>query len=410
MQPDGFDSQSLSRQIDQLADQCVKCGLCLPHCPTYQADLTENESPRGRIALLQALANGQLEAAPKLRAHIDHCLLCRRCERVCPSGVEYGRLFDLGQQLLEQDRRPARAARLGLALVTRPGWLRALARLVVLSQRSGLMALGRRLGLGRGPALLRRGLTLPRLPWPRSLAPDYPAMTQRRGRVALFTGCVSAAADSRTLRDTIAVLRYFGFDVSVPAAQQCCGALHAHSGQHAQAEQLAALNRRAFDGEFDAIIVTASGCASQLLETDLPVPVRDAVSFIASQAWPDSLQVRSGDETVAVHEPCSAQNVLRSSGDIYPLLAHIPGLRVLPLTDNATCCGAAGSYLLRYPDFADQLRARKLASIETQRPDRIVTTNIGCALHLQSGLVEQHNFIPVIHPLTLLREYIEAPA
>ncbi|MDZ7803815.1 (Fe-S)-binding protein [Thiohalophilus sp.] len=410
MQPDGSEPLPLSRQIDQLADQCVKCGLCLPHCPTYQADLTENESPRGRIALLQALANGQLEAAPKLRAHIDHCLLCRRCERVCPSGVAYGRLFDLGQQLLAQDRRPARAARLGLALLTRPVGLRALVRLIVLGQRSGLAALGRGLGLGRHSTLLRRGLTLPRLPWPRSLAPHYPAMTPRRGRVALFTGCVSAAADSRTLGDTIAVLRYFGFDVTVPATQQCCGALHAHSGQHAQAEQLAARNRRAFAGEFDAIIVTASGCASQLLETDLPVPVRDAVSFIANQSWPDSLPVRAGDETVAVHEPCSAQNVLRAANDIYPLLEHIPGLRILPLGDNATCCGAAGSYLLRYPAFADQLRARKLAHVEEQHPDRLVTTNIGCALHLQSGLVEQHNLIPVIHPLTLLREYIEAPA
>lgn len=409
MQPDGFESLPLSRQIDQLADQCVKCGLCLPHCPTYQAELTENESPRGRIALLQALANGQLEPAPKLRAHIDHCLLCRRCERVCPSGVEYGRLFDLGKQLLEQDRRPARATRLGLALVTRPAWLRALVRLIVLSQRSGLMALGRRLGLGRGPVMLRRGLTLPRLPWPHRLASDYPATTRRRGRVALFTGCVSAAVDQPTLSDTIAVLRYFGFDVTVPAAQQCCGALHAHSGQHAQAEQLAALNRGIFAGDFDAIIVTASGCASQLLEAALPVPVRDAVSFIAAQPWPDALPVRTSDETVAVHEPCSAQNVLRTSGDIYPLLAHIPGLRVMPLGDNATCCGAAGSYLLRYPAFADQLRARKLAHVETQRPDRIVTINIGCALHLQSGLVEQHNLIPVIHPLTLLREYLEAP-
>ncbi|MFO8024349.1 (Fe-S)-binding protein [Thiohalophilus sp.] len=409
MQPDDFDSPSLSRQIDQLADQCVKCGLCLPHCPTYQAELTENESPRGRIALLQALANGQLEAAPRLRAHIDHCLLCRRCERVCPSGVEYGRLFDLGQQLLEQNRRPARAVRLGLALVTRPAWLRTLARLIVLSQRSGLAELGRRLGPGRGPVLLRRGLSLPRLPWPRSLASHYPATSQKRGRVALFTGCVSAAVDSRTLSDTIAVLRYFGFEVSVPAAQQCCGALHAHGGQHAQAEQLATLNRGAFAGDFEAIIVTASGCASQLLEAALPVPVRDAVSFIAEQPWPDSLRIRAGDETVAVHEPCSAQNVLRSSGDIYPLLAHIPGLQVMPLGDNTTCCGAAGSYLLRYPAFADQLRANKLASIKDQPPDRIVTTNIGCALHLQSGLVEQHNFIPVIHPLTLLREYIEAP-
>ena len=408
MQPDGFESLPLARQINQLADQCVKCGLCLPHCPTYQAELTENESPRGRIALLQAVANGQLAPGPKLREHIDHCLLCRRCERVCPSGVEYGRLFDLGQQLLEQDRRPGRAARLGLALVTRPTWLRRLARFIVLTQLSGLTGLARRLGLGRLSTWLRRGLSLPPLPWPRPFAPRYPAYGAQRGQVALFTGCISAAADSGTLHDTLEVLRHFGYAVVIPATQQCCGALHAHSGQHDTAEQLAAQNRGAFAAGFDAVIVTASGCAAQLLESQLPAPVTDAVSFIARQPWPDRLQLHGGDEVVAVHEPCSALNVLRSSDDSYRLLRRIPGLTVVPLADNATCCGAAGSYLLRYPVLADQLRRRKLDAIQQQQPDRIVTTNIGCALHLQSGFIEQHDTRPVIHPLTLLREYLEA--
>lgn len=407
MQPDGFDPLPLARQINQLADQCVKCGLCLPHCPTYQTDLTENESPRGRIALLQAVASGQLEAGPKLREHIDHCLLCRRCERVCPSVVEYGRLFDLGQQLLEQDRRPGRAARLGLALVIRPRWLRSLARLMGLARRSGLTGLARGLGLGRLSPWLRRGLNLPPLASPARLRPHYPAHGPRRGRVALFTGCIGQVADTQTLLDTVAILRGFGFEVTVPEAQQCCGALHAHSGQHAGAEQLAAQNRRAFADDCEAIIVTATGCASQLLESGLPVPVRDAVSFIAEQAWPDTLKLRGGDETIAVHEPCSALNVLRNSDDSYRLLRRIPGLTVVPLADNATCCGAAGSYLLRYPARADQLRSKKLHAIRQQQPDRIVTTNIGCALHLQSGLIEQHEPRPVIHPLSLLRDYLE---
>lgn len=410
MQPDGFESLPLSRQINQLAEQCVKCGLCQPHCPTYQASLTENESPRGRIALLQALANGQLDAGPKLREHIDHCLLCRRCERVCPSGVQYGKLFDLGQQLLAQDRRPSRAARLGLALATHPTWLRGLARLIGLAQRGGVMWLGRRLGLARLSPLLRRGLNLPRLAAPARLAAHYPAHGPRRGKVALFTGCIGQAADTQTLIDTLAILRYLGFDVTVPEAQQCCGALHAHSGQHAAAEQLAVQNRSAFADDCDAIIVTASGCASQLLESALPVPVCDAVSFIADQPWPDALRLRHSNEVVAVHEPCSAQNVLRNSGDSLALLERIPGLKAVALADNTTCCGAAGSYLLRYPEFADKLRQRKLDSLYQQRPDRLVTTNIGCALHLQSGLIEQHHSLPVIHPLTLLREYLEANA
>jgi glycolate oxidase iron-sulfur subunit len=399
-------SLSISDQINQLAEQCVKCGLCLPHCPTYQATLTENESPRGRIALLQALANQQLAPGPKLLEHIDHCLLCRSCERVCPSGVDYGELFDLGQQLIQQQHRPGPATRLGLAMVQRPALLRFAGRLMVLLQHSGLLQVARSLGIGRVSTLLRRGLTLPRLDMPVRFHSHYPAYANRRGKVALFTGCITSATDSRTLSDTIEVLRRFGYDVTVPPDQQCCGALHAHSGEQDTALSLAARNQAAFAGNYDAVIVTASGCAARLLETEPDTPVMDAVSFLARQPWPDELKLRSSKETVAVHEPCSSRNVLRNSDDCYRLLEQIPGLRVIPLQGNQTCCGAAGSYLLRYPGFADQLRAAKLDSIEQQQPDRVVTTNIGCALHLRSGLIERHN--NVIHPLVLFREYLHS--
>jgi glycolate oxidase iron-sulfur subunit len=406
MQPQLADSLPLSRQINQLADQCVKCGLCLPHCPTYQSALTENESPRGRIALLQALANGQLAPAPKLREHLDHCLLCRRCERVCPSGVEYGRLFELGEQLLETERRNGPATRLGLALVSHPAWLRALGLLVMLGQRTGLWWLGRRLGFDRISPLWRRGLNLPTLSLPLSPGRQYPATTTQRGHVALFTGCISSTTDGNTLRDTIAVLQHLGYAVSLPDTQGCCGALHTHGGQHEAAWALAEQNRAAFDNNYDAIIVTASGCATQLLNTSMPCPVYDAVSFI-NDNWPESVSLRKSCEVIAVHEPCSAQNVLRNSQDSYRLLQRIPGLTTLPLADNTNCCGAAGSYLLRYPDMADQLRAPKLESIARKKPDRVVTTNVGCALHLQSGLMERNIKLSVIHPLTLVREYLE---
>lgn len=401
------DSLSTSQQINQLAEQCVKCGLCLPHCPTYQATLSENESPRGRIALLQAVANHQLEVDSKLWQHLDHCLLCRSCERVCPSGVRYGELYDLGQQMIRQGKRPGLAARLGLALVLRPLLLRYATRLVVLLQRSGLMQMAKWLGIGRLSALLQRGLGLPRLAPVIPLQTHYSAHGESRGKVALFTGCIAAVADSRTLSDIIEVLRRFGYNVHIPTEQRCCGALHAHSGQPDTVDKLAEQNRRAFDADYDAVIVTAAGCTVQLREAGLKAPVMDAVSFVAQQTWPAHLTLKPGNETVAVHEPCSSRNVLRSSEDSYRLLQRIPGLTVVPLDGNQTCCGAAGSYLLRYPAFADQLRAAKLDSIERQQPDRIVTTNIGCALHLQSGLIEQHNKKPILHPLTLLKEYLK---
>ena len=419
------------------ADHCVKCGLCLPHCPTYTLTLDENESPRGRIALLQGLASGALETDERLAGHLDHCLACRACESVCPSGVQYGRILDDGRALLAE-RRPLRGTArrlhdLALGLVTHRRRRRALARLLRLYQRSGLRRAVRATGLLRlldlGAGGRRPGhrpsdweAQLPPVPAPPRWQARYPAQGERRATVALFTGCVGEALDGPTLNAAVRVLTRLGYEVLVPPAQTCCGALHQHGGDPHTARRLARDNLAAFaDEQITAVVSCASGCGAQLAEYGaldwddaaerdraeaLAGRVVDIGAFLADRDWPVTpapLAARA-----LVHEPCTLRNVLHAEAAAYRLLARIPGLDVEPLAGNALCCGAAGSYMLTEPEMARALRAPKLDAVEAGGPDLLVTSNIGCALHLAAGLRERGRPAPeVVHPIVLLDRQLQ---
>lgn len=410
---------SLANDILRDADRCVKCGLCAPHCPTYGKTQDENDSPRGRVALMQGLASGQLPPEGKLIMHLDRCLACRACEHVCPSGVAYGRLLDETRALLAERRPPPRRVRLALdGLVTQRKRLRAVGTLLRIYQRSGLQRLARASRLLRVLGLETAEAQLPRLPPSTRWQPYYAPAGATRGRVALFLGCVAELADSPTLLAAIRVLNRLGYGVLVPAAQGCCGALHQHSGAAAQARALAAANVRAFaDLDVNAIVYTASGCGAQLAEyaqlawedpalaeqaRRLGQSVMDISQFLAQIDWPDDLDIAPLAAQVAVHDPCSLTHVLRQPHAPYQLLRRIPGLRVAALPDNARCCGAAGSYMLTQPEMAAALRADKLAALDTLRPDYLATSNLGCALHLAAGLRAAGSPVEVVHPVVLL--------
>lgn len=416
-------SADLRATITRDADQCVMCGLCLPHCPTYRETRDEGESPRGRIALMSALATRRLPLTPRLEGHLDLCLTCRACEDVCPSQVPYGRLIDAGRSLIRDQhpltglRRMANGA--AAAVLGRPSLMRTAARLLRLYQRSGLARPAGRGTAGESVAArMRRYLP--------SLEPVYrwkalypvPA-ARRRGRVALFTGCVNPMLEPAAIQAAIKVLNALGYDVCLPGNQACCGALFQHDGRQHTATRFARRNLDAFAADGDAVISLASGCGATLKEYPLLPSLaagrreeaqafaarsEDINAFVARTPWPDDVTLAPLNARVAVHDPCTLRRVLHGQSAVYELLGRLPGARITPLPGNDACCGAAGSYMLTQPDMADRLLQHKLDAVTTTAPDILVTSNIGCALHMGAGLRSTSWPIRVMHPITLLAQ------
>ena len=396
------------------ADQCVKCGLCLPHCPTYLQTGNEADSPRGRIALMQGLATGLVPLTAQLEAHLDGCLSCRACEPVCPAKVPYGRLIDAGRGLMLQHK-PGRA-RLG----KRPGyWLthpwarRSLGILLWLYQRLGVQWLVRHSGmLGKG-RLARLESLLPRV----SLPLPLPAANDRQAQAALFTGCAGELADRQTLKDALRVLTRLGIATSVPGDQGCCGALHQHNGDADGAAQLARKNLQVFSGETE-ILCSASGCGATLMEypeligtdgADFSSRVRDLCAYLLEN-WPQTLALKPLTARVAIHTPCTQKNVVRQAQAARALLEKIPGLELVELDITGRCCGAAGSYFISQPEMADALLTPKLDSARKLAPDYIVSSNIGCSMHIAAGLRRAGLKVELLHPVSLLARQLGQPA
>lgn len=405
---------NLPELIKAEADLCVKCGLCLPHCPTYGVSRDEGESPRGRIALIQALAEGALPPGGRLDFHLDRCLGCRACERACPSRVEYGRLLESGRALVAQ-RLPSRRRANALARSIAGGGLRRAAGALRLYQRSGLQRLLRRSGLLALLGLERLDGMLPPLGPRARLRPWYPPAGEQRGEVALFTGCLGSVLEQDALEAAIGLLTACGYGVRIPSGQGCCGALHRHAGDLAGAEALARRNLAAFGARrADALVYTASGCGAALaeypswrLEDDTRLPAFtaapiDLCSLLERIDWPPGLSFRPLRARVLVHDPCSLRNVLRAAEAPYRLLGRIPGLELEALPGNERCCGGAGAYLLRQPEMADGLRAGKLQALEGSGASILVTSNLGCGIHLDAGIRASGMPVEVMHPATLL--------
>jgi glycolate oxidase iron-sulfur subunit len=389
------------RRLLEEADRCVKCGLCLPVCPTYRLAALEAESPRGRIALIQGLLQGSLARAPALERHLDSCLGCRACEAACPSGVRYGALIDGARARLRRPRSVGR--RILLALASRPRWF---GYATALARRLGLRQLAGRLP---GPPGRWLGLVPPTAgPDPRSLATA--AAGDPRGRVGLFLGCVARTADAEVHRTAARLLAALGYEVVCPEGQGCCGAMHRHAGLPVEAGRLAAANRHVFAGlGLDAVVVSATGCGAVLREEGggpdgtEPPPAVDLLAFLARADW-SCLEPRPAAVRVAVHLPCSARDAGLAAGDVLALLARVPGVDAVPLDPAIGCCGAAGTFLLHHAATADVLRDGVLDAIVATGADVVVTANTGCAMHLRAGLAARGLSIRVAHPVELLAE------
>jgi glycolate oxidase iron-sulfur subunit len=392
-------------------DLCVKCGLCLPHCPTYAKTQDENESPRGRISLIQGWAQGTLAGTPELTRHVDNCLLCRSCESVCPAYVPYGRIVDRFRQAMGGAGKPlptrlkAAALRQGLA-----GSVAPLAKGLMTGKAAGSF---RKLASAVGLGGLAAGL--PEISSARDWTGLHPAQGGREtARASLFLGCTAGLLDAETAASALRLMNRLGVTVRVPEAQTCCGALHWHGGETAAALERIDANLRAFGSDGgEPIVGFASGCGAMLREYGETRPseeserfskrFRDIGQFLAELPWPDDLQLRPLSATVSLHSPCSLRNVLKADRHAAVLLRRVPGLTVVPLPAWIRCCGAAGSYMLEHPAMAGELRDDLLDQVVVAEPSFLLTSNPGCAMHLRAGLKQRgRGDIEVLHPVTLL--------
>jgi glycolate oxidase iron-sulfur subunit len=385
-------------RIVELADQCVQCGLCLPVCPTYQMDRNEAESPRGRIAIAAALARGEVEPTAALRLHLDHCLGCLDCEKVCPAHVQYDELLIETRALLgPSTRRP----RLLLKLLQRPAWMRALRRLghaLAMDRWKGWLA--RR--LPRDSTTRAALLTLPTGAVAAPMATETGGARSETPTLALFPGCVASVEDAEAQAAAVVLLRAAGFQVRVLPAF-CCGAMDLHGGEAQAAEKAAQRVREAWQSSGASELVSVTpGCLGSLRRALPGVPVADPFELLAARA--DMLRFRPLARRIALHLPCTQVNVARSESAMLSLLRQVPLLDVQPLPRPPYCCGAAGSHMLEFPARAAELRDGTLRQVALLEPQSLASSNIGCRLHLAAGADGQW---PTQHPLTLLAQQLD---
>ena len=400
------------------ATDCMRCGMCLSTCPTNKLFKTEAETPRNRLRTIDKIINGGAAVSSEQLTHLNNCTQCRACETLCPSKMQYGHLFDLARKKRFQEGAPERRGNLlgtlGFKLIEHKPLLYAATVLLRLYQKTGLQFLFRKTGLLRAFKLDKAESLMPEADTS-NLAVRYPTDKQCRGNVALFTGCISDHFDRKTLLASITLLNAIGYDVLVPKEQTCCGAIHLHQGNTTIAGKMAAINIDVFNSlQIEAIIYTASGCGLMLNEYEqengdnagemksFNRGLHDITEFL-NLHWPDDIRLKDFDsKTVAVHEPCSQRIAAHGHGKqhqhVYELLEKIPGLTVIPLPENQICCGAGGVHMLTHPEIADPLRNEKLAYFDQSNAVLLVSTNIGCALHLNTGQALNK----VIHPVVLL--------
>ena len=404
---------------------CIRCGLCLSVCPTYQMTMAEEESPRGRIAMARAVAEGALPITEDFVEHSESCLLCEACTAICPAGVKMEPLGIAVREVINSRRpKPLRerlALRAGMdGLLGNMGRFRAACRLARLYQRSGLRALLRRSGLLKLLRLQAMESLLPEMPrrfvTPRGQVWAPPNGRPGERRVALFTGCIMSTAFAETTEATARLLARRGCEVVAVAGQGCCGALHLHGGAVEGARRLAITNVEAIQPDaFDAIIVNSAGCGSTLKgyghllgatdherATAFAGRVRDITQYLAE--LPGDVPAGETDLSVTYQEPCHLAHAQRVSQAPRRLLRSIPGLQLREMAESALCCGSAGIYNISHRAMAEGLLNRKLDNAAATAADVIVTANPGCLLQLRAGVRDRGETMRVCHIVDLLDE------
>ncbi|MGH9532386.1 MAG: (Fe-S)-binding protein [Terriglobales bacterium] len=415
---------SPDRPTWDLYSVCIHCGLCLNHCPTYRVLGMEADSPRGRIYQVLQVDAGRLEIADSFVTHIDRCLDCRACETACPSGVEYGRIVEGARAEIEQNfRRPLLVRWLRnfffRRLLRDYTLLERCAGVLRVYQRSGLERLVRASGVLKLFGLQDVAALAPRIsekPFFYEFGKEFPAIGERRARVAFLGGCVASVAFAELNRTTVRVLQQNGVEVFVPAAQVCCGALHAHAGFRDDARELARRNIEVFLSGFDAIVTNAAGCGAtlkeyeDLLEGDAEYAerarqfvgrVKDVTEFLAElglRAPAKKLACR-----VTYQDPCHLAHGQRVRSAPREVIAAT-GAELVEMPHADYCCGSAGIYNVTQNELSMQILDSKMDDVASTSADVIATANVGCMLQLRAGVARRGLKMEVKHVVELLDE------
>lgn len=386
--------------------QCMRCGLCLPTCPTYRTDGLETQSPRGRVAMIKAVIDGQLPASQEFIDHVYHCLDCRNCQTVCPAGVKAGELVLEARHRIEENRpqHPLKRFLLHYAVRDHQRLSRLLSPLR-LYQTTGLQALVRKYDILKWissdlefmeallPTLSPRMLTA-------TIPEEIPAQGKQKGRVGFFLGCAMNLIFAGVSRSTVEVLTRAGYTVVVPRGQQCCGAPNMAEGERRVYRQMAESNIGLFEeASVETVVTDCAACGSELkayheiLSTQeglarrakvFSAKVRDVSEFLASSFGPE-VKFGTIDRTVCFHDPCHLRHAQRIVSAPRELLNRIPGLTVRELPDDGQCCGSAGIYNITHRERSMRILEAKLKAIRKTGATKVITSNPGCLLQLMYG-------------------------
>ncbi|APJ11292.1 glycolate oxidase [Bacillus safensis] len=404
--------QAFQQQMDEKELlNCMRCGFCLPSCPTYiESGQQETHSPRGRIALMKAVRDGVIEPDEDVEHSLNLCLGCRACEPVCPSGVKYGRLLEDARDIIQQHKKQSIPVKLVRRVVFKglfpsQSRMRKAAGLLRFYQTSGLQTAARKTGMLKvlPPHLRLMEQALPKVPRQRkSRLTEYKAAGPARKRVAFFTGCLMDTVFSSTNEATIQLLQLAGCDVIVPPIQTCCGALHGHSGEKEQAKQLAKRNIEAFEEiDADAIVMNAGGCGAFLSDYDhllcddpdfekrseaFSKKITDISDILVELEFHRRMPLALPEQVITYQDSCHLRNGMGVQHAPRVLMKAIQGVSFKEMKDSGRCCGSAGIYNILQPKMSMQILDHKMTEATQTKAAAIVTSNPGCQLQMAAGI------------------------
>jgi glycolate oxidase iron-sulfur subunit len=405
---------------------CMRCGMCLPTCPTYKETFLETASPRGRVALVRKVQEGELDQSERLLSYLSLCLDCQACATACPSGVNAGELVaefacerksDMGLGFMEE--------LILRQLVPHPDRLETSMIPMRFYQKTGLQKLVRNLGiLKMFPSPLERmeGLLpkLPSRPLRQTIQEITPAKGTQRGTIGFFLGCVMSLIFSDASRATIQLLSSLGYRVITPRNQVCCGAPNMLGGDLEGLEQDALKNIDVFgQHQLDYIVTDCGGCGAELKKYGHHLAGNDAAAAFSAQVrdisqvlalHTDELrsQLKPLDQRVTYHDSCHIAHCQGVRREPRELLKLIPGLQYVELNEADACCGSGGTYNIAQPEMSDSILKRKLNNIDASRAQLLITSNPGCLLQLKKGLAEHLPQVKIMHLTELLVKSMES--